>query len=56
MVKSYSNKRRKTGATGEVGHYTQNVWATTEVVGCGLIKYADDSNWITTVSLSSIIE
>ena len=46
---------RKTGATGVVGHYTQNVWAETEQVGCGLIKYADDSNWITTVSLSRLI-
>ena len=40
-----------TGATGEIRHYTQNVWAKTREVGCGMIKYIDDSGYSTTVSL-----
>ena len=39
-----------TGATGVIGHYTQVVWAKTEEVGCGYMKYRDDSGWLKTVS------
>ena len=45
------NKNSITGATGEIRHYTQNVWAKTREVGCGMIKYQDDSGYATTVSL-----
>ena len=53
-VKSY-NRKSITGATGVIGHYTQNVWAETREVGCGMIKYIDDSGYSTTVSLCYII-
>ena len=54
-VKSY-NKNPITGATGVIGHYTQNVWAKTREVGCGIIKYQDDSGYATTVSLCCIFK
>ena len=44
----------ETGATGVIGHYTQEVWSKTEEVGCGLIKFRDDSGWIKTVSFINI--
>ena len=52
-VKSYDHDHI-TGVTGVVGHYTQNVWAKTQEVGCGMIKYQDDSGYATTVSLCYI--
>ena len=53
-IQSYSNDMLETGATGVIGHYTQEVWSKTEEVGCGLIKFRDDSGWIKTVSFINI--
>ena len=34
-VNSFSLDKTVTGATGDIGHYTQVVWAETTDVGCG---------------------
>ena len=28
-----------------VGHYTQMLWANTELVGCGAVRYNNDGQW-----------
>ncbi|XP_071570684.1 venom allergen 3-like [Temnothorax nylanderi] len=33
------------GHSGEVGHYTQIVWADTTKIGCGRIKYKEPNGW-----------
>ena len=34
------------GATGDIGHYTQIVWAETKKVGCGVVYYKDPNKII----------
>ena len=47
------------GATGEIGHYTQLVWAKTTKVGCGFMKNYDDQWYkqviILRISIASVI-
>ncbi len=37
------------GATGDIGHYTQVVWAESHEVGCGYINYLKNG-WYTKVN------
>merc|ERR1711962_508057 len=46
-VSEFPKNATKAGATGEIGHYTQIVWAETSEVGCGYIRYTDEEGTVT---------
>merc|ERR1712241_1096956 len=44
-AKSFSDNKAVTDATGEIGHYTQLVWADTHEVGCGFMTSVKSGNF-----------